>query len=826
MGSDNEDFAKKQQDLLSSLARLTKASQFVNPADVMFLRSSSNSIANSIDATSNALLSALKQTTAYARLSALPSEDDPMHAKKPQLSGEDVIDRFDLIVDVIDDLLEKTDVYLDTLKKTPKSILESASNTISTNPSGNSTSSFALPKAYGNHRPQLGFQDKIDNSFAPFIPRIQYKPHAKIPLDLTLVKAPISSSNLKFQSEDSVDSHENQLYCVQHPYRSEIETIQYPVVYFKQHPEEIYRSLESTPLTWIDTPDKLETLCSILEGVTEFAVDLEHHDFRSYQGFTCLMQISTRTEDFLVDTLILRNSLHALNTSFANPQIVKVFHGAEMDIQWLQRDFGVYVVDLFDTYHASHALELEGHSLAFLLKYYCDVVTDKRYQLADWRIRPLPKEMVHYARMDTHYLLYIFDRMRNELLNKSNPETHNLMHVTLERSGLTSLNTYQKAPYCKDGLSPNGWRSLLNRLKISFNEENLAVFKAIHEWRDRIARKEDESLRFVLPNHMLQTLSRVMPTDGPAVVACCSPTPSLVRLYSKELAHLIFQTVNTVRQLTTMKNNAAKNILSQATSESDTAAAPVHIRFDDTVTKQTIYPQTSLAKSDAKSDNTASNIDLTCPESSTLCPMNTHLQLSCEKRSHGSILVHATKNSRLFTSKPVDVGNLSSQSALAIDHAARIRSRLVLQSPAYTEATPKKPFEPDTPSLKAAVVTATVDSSDPKTDPIESDAPAPNVDDHTLDIANVDTLTVARSKPNKTNKRQRKSAVETDDVKQAFTPFDYSVNEASSATTHKQSRPQEVYSPFGEIVTKRNKPIRSRIHRKSGSKSKTFKSSN
>ena len=38
--------------------------------------------------------------------------------------------------------------------------------------------------------------------------------------------------------------------------------------------------------------------------------------------------------------------------------------------------------------------------------------TDKRYQLADWRVRPLPKEMQHYARLDTHYLLYIHDCMK------------------------------------------------------------------------------------------------------------------------------------------------------------------------------------------------------------------------------------------------------------------------------------------------------------------------------------------------------------------------------------------------------------------------------
>ena len=31
--------------------------------------------------------------------------------------------------------------------------------------------------------------------------------------------------------------------------------------------------------------------------------------------------------------------------------------------------------------------------------------------MADWRIRPLPAEMIRYAREDTHYLLYVYDRI-------------------------------------------------------------------------------------------------------------------------------------------------------------------------------------------------------------------------------------------------------------------------------------------------------------------------------------------------------------------------------------------------------------------------------
>jgi hypothetical protein len=34
---------------------------------------------------------------------------------------------------------------------------------------------------------------------------------------------------------------------------------------------------------------------------------------------------------------------------FADPGVLKVMHGADHDVRWLQRDFGVEVVNLFDT---------------------------------------------------------------------------------------------------------------------------------------------------------------------------------------------------------------------------------------------------------------------------------------------------------------------------------------------------------------------------------------------------------------------------------------------------------------------------------------------
>jgi exosome complex exonuclease RRP6 len=69
------------------------------------------------------------------------------------------------------------------------------------------------------------------------------------------------------------------------------------------------------------------------------------------------MQVSTRFRDFIVDTFKLRQLVGPyLRPIFANPSKIKVLHGSDYDIEWLQKDFGLYIVNLFDTGQASRVL--------------------------------------------------------------------------------------------------------------------------------------------------------------------------------------------------------------------------------------------------------------------------------------------------------------------------------------------------------------------------------------------------------------------------------------------------------------------------------------
>ena len=76
---------------------------------------------------------------------------------------------------------------------------------------------------------------------------------------------------------------------------------------------------------WVDTPEAVASMLAELKTAQEIAVDLEHHDARSYVGLVSLMQISTRDNDWIVDTLKpWREDLQVLNEVFADPNIIKV----------------------------------------------------------------------------------------------------------------------------------------------------------------------------------------------------------------------------------------------------------------------------------------------------------------------------------------------------------------------------------------------------------------------------------------------------------------------------------------------------------------------
>jgi exosome complex exonuclease RRP6 len=119
--------------------------------------------------------------------------------------------------------------------------------------------------------------------------------------------------------------HINKLSRYRHPYETEILQLKYPEAVYKKSDPVPSQPIETTSAIFVDTLEGVLYMLEELKGATEIAVDLEHHDARSYIGLVSLMQISTRQKDWIVDTLRpWRQDLQVLNQVFADPRIVKV----------------------------------------------------------------------------------------------------------------------------------------------------------------------------------------------------------------------------------------------------------------------------------------------------------------------------------------------------------------------------------------------------------------------------------------------------------------------------------------------------------------------
>lgn len=373
-------------------------------------------------------------------------------------------------------------------------------------------------------RPQDLFKDSvIDNSNAPFKPILTEKPHAVVPLDSYW------KSDAPSHLEDHLNSIRGEPDAYPNPYEEEIrlalaeevpdwmrkEEQQFPLRVKSQAAAskkgKIRRnnepsSLEQIPVSFISDDETFEEFKSHVCQPGEhqvIAIDLEHHSMHSYQGFTCLMQVSTTSRDFLVDTLVLRHRMKELLVMFADPSVVKILHGSDHDVEWLQRDFGLYVVQMFDTGQAARVLSYESASLAYLLSKFVNVRADKSLQLADWRVRPLKSDMMHYAREDTHYLLGIFDQLRMELIKAGQDK----LQQVLERSARIASKVYEKPT-----LAPDSHLDMIIRYnQRDFGEAKLAALWRLMEYRDKLARELDESWEYLIPNRALLRIVKEKP---------------------------------------------------------------------------------------------------------------------------------------------------------------------------------------------------------------------------------------------------------------------------------------------------------------------------
>lgn len=276
---------------------------------------------------------------------------------------------------------------------------------------------------------------------------------------------------------------------------------------------------------FITTAAEWQRCLLALQKEPRLAIDLEANSMFAYREQVCLIQISTATDDFIIDpTEVL--DLTGLDVILADPAVEKVFHAAEYDLILLKREYGWELNNLFDTMWAGRILGYRRYGLASMIEELYGIKLDKRYQKSNWCKRPLMPAQLQYAQLDTHYLLRLRDDLAKQLekancLDEARETFRQQSHVKL---------TEQK-------FDPNGFWSIHGARELKRRQQ--AILKELYIYRDKAARSRNQPLFKIFGDRTLLEIARRTPHNEQQLQSIHGMTPGQIRRHGRRLFRAI-----------------------------------------------------------------------------------------------------------------------------------------------------------------------------------------------------------------------------------------------------------------------------------------------
>jgi ribonuclease D len=244
---------------------------------------------------------------------------------------------------------------------------------------------------------------------------------------------------------------------------------------------------------YVDTPRRLREVVDRLKAEPLVGADTEAAGYHRYFDRLSLVQLSSRTANYLVDPQAVPD-LSPLGELFGDEAVEKVFHDADYDLRILDRDAHLEVRSLFDTQVAAAFLGERQLGLGNIAEKYLGLKLPKEHQRADWGERPLSEGMKEYAATDTAHLPALRDRLRAEL------EARGRLHWAEEEFRRKEQTRYAEPDEAREAwMKVKGARDLPPR--------GLAILRELYAWREGVAREQDRATFRVLGNQALIEMS-------------------------------------------------------------------------------------------------------------------------------------------------------------------------------------------------------------------------------------------------------------------------------------------------------------------------------
>jgi ribonuclease D len=247
-------------------------------------------------------------------------------------------------------------------------------------------------------------------------------------------------------------------------------------------------------MIWIDKQDRFDAAMQRIAAEPTIAVDTEADSLHSYFDKVCLIQISIPGKNFVIDPLS-GIDLAGFGRVLTDPNVTKILHGGDYDLRILHRDFGFTVSNLIDTMISAQLLGYTAFGLAALLERHFGVQVDKAHQRADWSLRPLPRDMLEYAAMDTRHLIPLSIKVRQELTALGRWEW-----------ALEEFSRLETVRYRESDEERESWRKVRNIGAL--DRRSLAILRDLYSWRDALARAADRPPFKIIGNDAITEIAR------------------------------------------------------------------------------------------------------------------------------------------------------------------------------------------------------------------------------------------------------------------------------------------------------------------------------
>ena len=274
----------------------------------------------------------------------------------------------------------------------------------------------------------------------------------------------------------------------------------------------------------VNDTETLNTCINRLQKAHEISVDTESDSLFVYYEKVCLIQISADGQSYVIDPLET-GDLSRLNDVFSDAAILKIFHAAEYDLMCLKRDFRFEFNNLFDTMIAARMLGRKEIGLGALIESEFGIHLDKKYQKANWGIRPLSHEMLQYAVSDTRYLSALKDRLQAELKVRHMEDLANEDFIRLCK---TPAGAAEPA-------APVWWKASGGT---ELTTSQIAVLQGLCEFREKAAQQRDIPPFKVISNAALVNIVLEDPKTEAALKRIKGVGDSTVKRYGKSIIQI------------------------------------------------------------------------------------------------------------------------------------------------------------------------------------------------------------------------------------------------------------------------------------------------